>query len=255
MTDWLARAIDSVRVNHVARTTRDGVAGFDKTRRRFTAPVVAAGNAFLSLSRSRITMLTSPEAQRGFEAASFALLHPNRRCVGVDARTVFVERLPGQSLRELAAMGDLDAASMAAAGRELRRAHRLWCETTHRRWSHGDPHLANFLYDREHDRAHLIDFETLHETHLGDLPRFADDLLVPLLELCGRVPRGVWRSLATAFLDTYGDPAVIAALASRLAVPTGLEMVLWSSRAGGLGSRELTERIGDFQELVTRPPG
>jgi hypothetical protein len=60
---------------------------------------------------------------------------------------------------------------------------------------HGDPHMDNVIYDHATDRALLIDFEVIHDKSVPAGARHADDLLVFLQDLMGRVEPQKIRSL------------------------------------------------------------
>ena len=76
-------------------------------------------------------------------------------------------------------------------------------------WSHGDASMTNVIYNEKTGRARLIDFEIRHEKSLPATARHADDLLVFLLDLVGRVSSRQWIRLAICFLRAYGDAAVM----------------------------------------------
>ncbi|WP_223755198.1 lipopolysaccharide kinase InaA family protein [Myxococcus sp. RHSTA-1-4] len=231
----LGRAIDAVRVNAV---TAD--ATFWVKRRRFgMGAVIAAGNVFLRLSRSRIRMFASCSRWQEWELASFRLLHPGHAAELRRGGAVALEALPGESLDRLLARGQLTAQGVEAAARELRRAHALVLPGAAVPWSHGDMHLKNVLYDADGQRAWLIDFETAHEADLSAEERHADDLFVFLLDLAGRAPEDVAEVLAGAFLRAYGREDVLRALLARLQPPRGLERALWKSRSQHLREARL----------------
>jgi len=248
LTRLMAQAIDGLRVNAVAFGERDGRPVVEKRRRALRTALFPGGNLFLRLSGSRIHMFTSASAWVEHELHCFALLHgPERACGPLDGG-LFVERLPGRSLRELVIAGELDAAAMTAAGRELRRAHQLHCDRCDGPWSHGDPHLGNVLYDAEGGRAWLIDFETRHDPGQTAEARHADDLLVVLLELVGRCEAP--GALAHALLAGYGAGLALEALRERLEVPRGLEAVLWSTRTHHMGRERLEGAVAELRGIV-----
>jgi hypothetical protein len=76
---------------------------------------------------------------------------------------------------------------LKAAGSEYRPAHHFKNEEFGSAWSHGDASMTNVIYDEETGRSRLIDFEIRHEKSLPATARHADDLLVFLLDLVGRV--------------------------------------------------------------------
>jgi hypothetical protein len=139
---------------------------------------------------------------------------------------------------------------MRAAAHEFRRAHMLFSPLLHDHWSHGDPHLANVLYDPITQRARLIDFETRHELTLRACERHADDLLVFLLDLLGADRTSGWQQLSSEFLTTYGRGEALRTLHHRLNPPHGLELVLWKTRTNYLPKALLLERIASIRDLI-----
>jgi hypothetical protein len=110
---------------------------------------------------------------------------------------------------------------LKSAGSECRRAHHFKNEEFGSGWSHGDALMTNVIYNEKTGRAPLIDFEIRHEKSLPATARHADDLLVFLLDLAGRVSSRQWIRFAICFLRAYGDAAVMRELKKRLVVPTG----------------------------------
>jgi hypothetical protein len=139
---------------------------------------------------------------------------------------------------------------LKAAGSEYRRAH-FKSEDFGSGWSHGDASITNVIYNEKTDRARLIDFELRHEKSLPATARHADDLLVFLLDLVGRVPNRQWLPFAICFLRAYNDAAVMRELRKRLVVPTGLAASWWNVRTNFTGSTKVNRR---FQAL-RRPIG
>ncbi|MBI4346172.1 MAG: hypothetical protein HY553_04915 [Elusimicrobia bacterium] len=235
----LARWIDRVRINTVEPSWREGRRIFIKRRLPYLAPVLLAGNVFLRLSRSRIRMFVGAGEWAAWERTSFELLHGAEGSAGPVGRdALYTTELPGIPLLRLAGEGELRAAAVRAAGVELARAHGL-ATPARGPWSHGDPHLANFLYDEAAGRARLVDFETRHEPDLPAIDRHADDLLVFLLDLLGRCPEASWPELAREFLSAYGAQPAIERLRGRLVFPRGLERTLWACRTNHLSSERL----------------
>ena len=163
---------------------------------------------------------------------------------------VAVDELPGQSLAGHLEGGTLTAAMLAAAGRELRRAHSWRCDAFGGPWSHGDPHTGNFVYEAAHDRARLIDFEVMHHASLSADDRHADDLLVFLQDLVGRIPGDRWIPSARAFLAAYDRAEIVPVLARKLVVPRGLARLWWSVRTTYLSRAELARRIQQLRDVL-----
>ena len=94
---------------------------------------------------------------------------------------------------------------LKAAGSEYRRAHHFKYQEFGRGWSHGDASMTNVIYDEKADRARLIDFEIRHERRLPAAARHADDLLVFLLDMVGRVPNRQWLRSRSVFCAPTDD--------------------------------------------------
>jgi hypothetical protein len=248
----LSHAMDAVRVNAVRPEALHGRILWVKRRRFGMGAVIAVGNLFLRLSRSRIRMSVSCARWRDWELASFQLLHPGRVAEPRRGRAVALEALPGESLDRLLAHGQLTADIIETVATELRRAHALRVPGSARPWSHGDFHLKNVLYDSAGHRAWLIDFETWHEPGLTANECHADDVLVFLLDLGGRAPEGMAETLAGAFLRAYARGDVLGDLLVRLRPPRGLERALWSSRSQHLPESRLVSYLGWLHEEVAR---
>ncbi len=248
----LSHAMDAVRVNAVRPESLHGRTLWVKRRHLGMEVVIAAGNLFLRLSRSRIRMSVSCERWRDWERSSFHLLYPGRFAELRRGRAVALEALPGEGLSQLLERGQLTAGILEATATELRRAHALRFPGSTRAWSHGDFHLKNVLYDATGHRAWLIDFETWHEPGLTDDERHADDVLVFLLDLGGRAPEGEAELFASVFLRAYGRVGVLRELLVRLRPPRGLERALWSSRSHHLPESRLSSYLGWLREEVAR---
>ncbi|MCY1022742.1 phosphotransferase [Pyxidicoccus sp. MSG2] len=246
----LGLAIESVRVNSVRLETRRDVTVWVKRRRLGMGAVIATGNVFLRLSRSRIRMFVSCSRWRDWELDSFRLLHAGRVAERWKGCGVALEALPGERLDLLLARGQLTPPMVEAAAHELRRAHGLTFPGSSRPWSHGDAHLKNVLYDAGEQRAWLIDFETPHEARLPAGDRHADDLFVFLLDLVGRAPEGPVEGLAAAFLRAYAREDVLRALLARLQPPRGLERALWKSRSQQLPEARLLRWLEHLRNEV-----
>lgn len=166
-------------------------------------------------------------------------------------RTLYTQKFAGQNLLEHLNRKTLDAQAVRAAARELRRAHGLRCdEFAGGLWSHGDPHLGNVVYDGTADGARLVDFEILHQKSLSALERHADDLLVFLQDLAGRVSREKWLPLAFCFVTTYGRDDVIAELTKLLVVPRGIVGIWRKLRTQYLSRRELVYRFAALRRAL-----
>jgi len=244
---------ERIRVNTFTREIRDGRRLWIKRRRRSAGLTLACANRFFRLAGSRVQALTEVAAWQRWEVDCFVRLHGERyRAFAVGDRSVAAEELPGVSLARFLDPGRMTPEMAAAAARELRRAHAAECPVFGSRWSHGDPHAGNFLYDEVEDRARLIDFEVAHDTALSPDERHADDLLVFLQDVVGRVSTDVWLRLAGAFLDAYDRPEISARLARSLILPRGIPRLWWAVRTTYLPGAELAARLELLREALAR---
>lgn len=251
---FIARLIDAVRLNRTAVVERSGRVVYLKHRRPGLRLVIMAGNVFLRLSKSRIQLFSSVADWQDWEMTSYKILHGPSFVAGKDGpRGLWFDRLPGRSLYEIMENEALNERHLAAAAREFRRCHSLSWPGDEQAWSHGDPHLENVIYDPVTDQARLIDFETRHDPWLPALQRHADDLLVFLLDLMGRLPKAAWVEVGRFFLSAYGRPEVSLALESRLSAPRGMERVLWATRTRFIPLAEMANRLHTLKWEIQRP--
>jgi hypothetical protein len=250
----LARSIDSVRVNRCWSERRGDATVWLKWRRRWADVIILGGNVFLRLSNSRIQMFPGVRRWQRRELTCFQLLHGGEgyACGEFGARGVWLDAVPGTSLRELARAGRLDGRALAAAAREFARVHALRCPLTRRPWSHGDPHLANMVYDHTTGRARLIDFETMHDPRLDATERHADDVLTFLVELMSLARPDDWPGMGLHFLRAYNHPTVTESVRDRLIAPwpTGAEQLLWRTRTDHLPWELACRRLTDLRRAI-----
>ena len=178
-----------------------------------------------------IRYLSEVREWRRWEARCSQMFNGDRfRATVTDNRTVTLDKLPGDNLWEHMNWGTLTPRMLKAAGIEYRRAHQFKSKELGGGWSHGHASMTNVIYGEKTDRARLIDFEIRHEKSLPAAARHADDLLVFLLDMVGRIPNRQWLSFAICFLRAYNDAAVIRELKKRLVVPSGLALIWWNVR-------------------------
>ena len=178
-----------------------------------------------------IRYLSEVREWRRWEARCFQMFNGDRfRATVTDNRTVTLDKLPGDNLWEHMNWGTLTPRMLKAAGIEYRRAHQFKSKELGSGWSHGHASMTNVIYGEKTDRARLIDFEIRHEKSLPAAARHADDLLVFLLDMVGRIPNRQWLSFAICFLRAYNDAAVMRELRERLVVPSGLAAIWWNVR-------------------------
>jgi len=141
---------------------------------------------------------------------------------------------------------------LEAAGREYHRAHQFWSDELGGGWSHGDASMTNVVYDEKTNRARLVDFEIIHEKSLPARVRHADDLLVFLLDMVGRISSTHWVPFATCFLRSYGDASVIEALRKQLVVPSGLALIWWNVRTNFTKSAKIDRRFKILNRSISK---
>jgi hypothetical protein len=244
-------AIESIQINSITLETRQRRTLLVKHRRWGSELLATIANLFFWLSRSPIHVWVRPGRWLRWEIKCFRLLYSG--CFQIFAegsRTLYQERFRGESLMEHLHHRTLDVQAIRAAARELRRAHGLRCNELGGFWSHGDPHLGNIVYDEVADRARLVDFEIIHDKRLSAVERHADDLLVLLQDLVGRVSEEEWLPLTICFVEAYGQEDVIAELTKKLVVPGGIAGIWWKLRTQYLSRRELVCRFTALRQAV-----
>lgn len=245
---------ERIKVNAITREIRDGRPVWVKRRRRSAGLTLAGANRFFRLAGNPVQAITDLRVWQRWEVECFRRLHGAEFQVFAEgARAVAAEEVPGVSLSRHLDRGTLTAEMAAAAARELRRAHATECTAFDGAWSHGDPHAGNFLYDASLDHARLIDFEVMHDRALPATERHADDLLVFLQDVVGRVSAEAWLPLALAFLDAYDRPEIAARLGPRLILPRGIPRLWWAVRTTYLPARELVDRLELLRDALNRP--
>ena len=200
--------VDRIKINAVSREMREGRALWIKRRRWTARPIMACANSFFRLAGNPVSAIEELATWQRWEVDCFLQLHGGEfRAFPDGPRTVAAEEVPGTNLSQHLDTATLTPRMLAAAARELRRAHEAESSTFRGPWSHGDPHAGNFVYDASTDRARLIDFEVMHHPTISAEERHADDLLVFLQDMVGRTPADHWLPHARhAFLDAYGRP-------------------------------------------------
>lgn len=241
--------MDTIKINILAREERDGGVFWIKRRTRAARPIMACANRFFRLAGNPVVTLSDLTAWREWEVENFLRLHGERFRAFTDGATaVAAEEVPGKSLSQHLDAGTLNARILAAAARELRRAHGHECAAfAGQPWSHGDPHAGNFVYEEAGERARLIDFEVMHRPELGARERHADDLLVFLQDIVGRIAAEQWLPGAHAFLGAYDRPEIVARLREKLVVPGGIARIWWAVRTTYMEPAELRRRIAELR--------
>ena len=242
--------VDRIKINALTRETRDGRIVWIKRRRAASGPIMSVANGFFRLVGNPVHTLRDTAWQH-WEVLCFQQLHGDTfRAFSCGDDAVGADELPGRSLAHYLSAGTLTPEMLAAAGRELRRAHEWRCDEFGAAWSHGDPHSGNFIYDAKDGRARLIDFEVMHDTTLSADDRHADDLVIFLQDLMGFIAPDFWLPSARSFLEAYGRPEIIGLLAKRFVVPRGIARLWWSVRTTYLSRSELARRIGELRAAL-----
>ena len=250
------QVINYIKINSITVEMRAGRPIWVKRRRLGSELIASQANLFFRLAQGRVHVWVDPKKWQHWELCCFRLLQePRFRVFAEGSRTVCMDALPGMHLCEHLKHGTLTLRALEAAGRELRRAHQLWCPEFDDWWSHGDPHLDNVIYDSAANRARLIDFEVVHDRSLPALRRQADDLLVFLQDLIGRVPAEQWLPFALGFINAYGRPEVAAELRTLLFVPNGLAGLWWRLRTENFERQELIRRVNALRRALGRALG
>jgi len=243
--------VDRIKINAVSREWREGRALWVKRRSWTAPPIMACANRFFRLAGNPVRAIDELAAWQRWEVDCFLRLHGERFQAFADgANAVAAEEVPGESLSRHLTRGTLTALMLQAAARELRRAHATESEFFRGPWSHGDPHSGNFVYEPEADRARLIDFEVMHHPDIPAEERHADDLLVLLQDMAGRVDAEEWLPNARAFLTGYGRPEIAALLRGKLVVPRGLGRLWWAVRTTYLAPTELERRVRALRDSI-----
>jgi hypothetical protein len=245
------RWIDRIKINELARITRDGGAYWVKRRRPGAGAIISLGNAFFRLAGNRVVILGRDAEWHAWERECSILLHGPAAASQVDEKgRLWLAEFPGRSLSSHIEDDTAESPIFAAAARELRRAHEFYSPTLGGYWSHGDPHTGNFIYDPVTDNARLMDFEVRHDRTLSAEQRHADDLLVFLQDTLGRLTRDRWIALSEIFVREYGRPHVTRHLLERLIEPRGPARLWWAVRTTYLAPREISARLAALRSIL-----
>jgi hypothetical protein len=245
--------VDRIKINAISREVRSGRPVWIKRRRPIARPLMMCANRFFDLARTPVRAITDLAVWQRWEVGCFCQLHESEGfhafCDGDAA--VGADEMPGVNLTRHLDGGTITARMTAAAARELRRAHGSSSELFGGNWSHGDPHLGNFIYDESADRARLIDFEMMHDRTLSADERHTDDLLVFLQDMVGRICAERWLPCARAFLQAYDRPEILARLEPKLELPEHrIPRLWWLVRTTFLPAAESRRRIADLRQAL-----
>ncbi len=248
--------IDRIRINRILPGERAGRRYWVKQRRPWGRAVAGCANAFFRAAGNPVIVLGALAQWQAWEVASYRLLHgwEGYEAFAEGETTVWAQELPGRSLDRYAAQDGLEPGILQAAAREMARAHASAAVAGGERWSHGDAHMGNFIYDGA-GRARLIDFEVAHRPGLPEPERHADDLLVFLQDLMSHDDRAAWLARAGCFLGEYlpraTTPGLPSRLLARLAEPrNGVGRLWWGIRTAYLPRVEQEARISQLRQLL-----
>lgn len=238
--------VERIKVNRVWREVRGGRVFWLKRRRTTALPVLTGANLFFRLAGAPMRTLSALEQWLHWEADSFLGLHGQEgfQTFKDGERTIGAEELPGINVTLPLDNGALTPQIAAAVGREMHRAHHWYCPAFQGPWSHGDPHAGNFIYEPASDRARLIDFEVKHHVDIPARERHADDVLIFLQDIVGRIREEQWLPCAEAFLDGYGRPEIVDQALAQLHLPrAAMARLWWRVRTSFIPLPELTRRL------------
>ena len=241
--------IDTIKINRNRCVRRDDRVFWVKERRPWSGPIIAAANLFFRLAGNPVRVWSRRCDWQRWEIECYQRLHGAEGFQAfAEGACAVCEQVPGEGLVAALHRNALTETMIAAAAEELRRAHALPCPELGGLWSHADPHMNNFLFDPISRRARIIDFEVAHRADLAEVERHADDLLVFLQDLMGRIDRERWLATATCFVRRYdasgsGPNGALAVLRERLRPPRGFERAWWAIRTSYLPAAERNRRI------------
>ena len=251
LSNAAARFVDSLKINSVSEKVRRGRRVVIKRRNGYGEQLADLANLYFRMAGIPIRFWAKAEEWQPWEVECFKMLNGDRfRAWASGDKTVCADKLPGKSLWERLEHGTLTRRMVEAAGHEFRRAHQFRSDEFRGPWSHGDAGTNNVIYDEKTGRARLIDFEIVHNKSLPAKSRQADDLLVFLLDVIAVAPNPQWLTLALAFLNAYGNTAVICELEDELALPDGMAWIWWGVRTSFVNPAKVKRRLGKIRDVI-----
>jgi hypothetical protein len=245
--------VESLKINTISEKRRRGRLVVIKRRNIFGERGADLINFYFRAAGITIRYLSDVRDWQRWEASCFQMLNGDRfRAKITDARTVCLDKLPGQSLWDHMKQGTLNKRMLESAAKEYRRAHQFWRDEFGGLWSHGDASMPNVIYDEKTRRARLIDFEIMHEKSLPATTRHADDLLIFLLDMVDEVPTRQWLPFTTCFVKAYADRDVIAELQKRLVIPSGLSLIWWNVRTNFAKTGKVERRLRTLRNAISK---
>ena len=243
--------VESLKINSISERCRRGRCMVIKRRNIYGERAADLINFYFRMANLPIRYVSEVDHWRRWEANCFQMLNGDRFHAKImDARTVRLDKLPGQSLWDRMGQGTLNERMLEAAGREYYRAHQFRRREFGSPWSHGDASMTNVIYDEKSNRARLIDFEIIHDKSMPALARHADDLLVFLLDMVDRVPARRWLSFTISFLKAYKDRNVILELKKQLVIPRGIAGMWWKVRTNFANTKKVERRLRALRNAI-----
>ena len=253
LADVASRLVEAIAINAIWEKNRRGRTLVVKRRNAHGAQLAELTNLYFRVADIPIRFWSKVEEWRRWEVGCFEMLNGDRFHADKSGRHwVVQEKLPGVVLYDVIDRGRVTRKMLQAVAAELKRAHEFWSDEFRGGWSHGDATTQNFLYDVKTNRARLIDFEIVHEKSLSAATRQADDLLVFLLDMVGRVPGRCWIPFATTFLRAYGNSEVVRELRKQLDLPGGLAWIWWGVRTNFTNPAKVKQRLGNLSGAIRK---
>src|SRR5213592_1420110 len=129
LADAAATFVDSVKLSSTSEKIRRGRRVVLKRRNAYSEQLADLANLYFRMSSIPIRFWSKVEDWRRWEAECFQMLNGDRfRVFASGAKTVCVDKLPGESLWEHMNRGTLTRQMLEAAGREFGRAHQFWSD-------------------------------------------------------------------------------------------------------------------------------
>ena len=251
LTNAAATFVDSLKISSTSEKVRRGRRVVIKRRHVYSEQLAELANLYFRMSSIPVRFWSKTKDWQRWEVKCFRKLNGDRfRAFNSGAKTVCIDKLPGQRLWDHMNRGTLTRRMLEAAAREYCRAHQLCSDEFAGGWSHGDASMANVMYNEKTGRARLIDFELIHENSLPTKSRQADDLLVFLLDLISVVPTRQWLPFALYFLNAYENAGVIAALENQLALPNGMAWIWWGVRTSFANPARVKRRLAKLRHVI-----
>jgi len=251
LTNATATFVDSLKISSTSEKVRRGRRVVIKRRNIYGEQLADLANLYFRVSSIPIRFWSKTKDWQRWEVECFKMLNGDRfRACTSGAKTICVDKLPGESLWEHMNRGTLTRQMLEAAAREYCRAHQLWSDEFAGPWSHGDASMENVMYNEKTGRVRLIDFELIHEKSLPAKSRQADDLLVFLLDLIGVVSTRRWLPFTLYFLNAYENARVIAALEDQLALPNGMAWIWWGVRTSFANQAKVKRRLAKLRDII-----